>query len=148
MISEKWDKRFIELAKYVSTWSNDVHKVGSVIVDKDNVVLSLGYNGFPRLAVDDLPERRERNVKLIYTVHAEENAILNAARKGISLDGSTIYLEWFPCVNCAKSIINAGIKRVVCCGYDKTDIKRIIDYKFDLSEQLFEECKIKVDIHE
>ena len=147
MIS-KWDKKFIELSKHISTWSKDCHGVGAVIVDDDNIVLSLGYNGLPRKANDNIKERKERNQKLIYTIHAEENAILNAARKGISLDKSTIYLQWFPCINCAKHIINSGIKRVVCTNYDKNDLMRINDYKFDISELILKECEIKIDFYE
>ena len=148
MSISKWDRKFIELAKHVSTWSKDTTKVGAVIVDDNNIVLSLGYNGFPRKADDDLEERKERSVKLLYTIHAEENAILNAARKGISLEGSTMYLQWFPCMECAKRIVNSGIKRLVCSDYDHSDFRRLNDYKFLMSESLLNECNIIVDKYE
>lgn len=144
----KWDRKFIELSKHVALWSKDSHGVGAVIVDDNNIVLSLGYNGFPRKANDEDESRKDRKQKLIYTIHAEENAILNAARKGVSLDNSTIYLQWFPCVNCSKHIINAGIKRVVCTRYDETDVQRMIDYKFDISQFLLKECEVKIDFYE
>ena len=143
----KWDRKFIELSKHVALWSKDSHGVGAVIVDDNNIVLSLGYNGLPRKADDDISERKERINKLIYTIHAEENAILNAARKGVSLENSTIYLQWFPCINCAKHIINAGIKRVVCTKYDSNDEMRMNDYKFDIAESLLRECEVKIDFY-
>ena len=146
MISN-WDKKFIELSKHVATWSKDVSKVGAVIV-KDNIVLSMGYNGFPRGANDNDPSRVIRDIKLIFTVHAEENAILNAARNGIALEGSTMYLQWFPCIKCANHLINAGIKRLVCRHYDPTDTKRIVDYGFDCSEEILNECNIQIDYYE
>lgn len=144
----KWDKKFIELSKHISTWSKDCHGVGAVITDENNIVLSLGYNGLPRRADDEVESRKERSQKLIYTIHAEENAILNAARKGISLDKSTIYLQWFPCINCAKHIINSGINRIVCTEYDKNDSMRMNDYKFGIAESLLRECGVKIDFYE
>jgi dCMP deaminase len=145
---DKWDNRFIKLAEHVAGWSKDVHGVGSVIVDGNHIVLSMGYNGFPRGADDDREIRKVRSHKLIYTIHAEENAILNAARNGVSLNNTTIYLQWFPCVDCAKRIINAGIKRVVCKPYDPKDEMRMRDYKFDLSYDLLKECNIQIDFYE
>lgn len=108
---EKWDRRFIELAKHVSTWSKDPStKVGAVIVDDAHRVVGLGYNGFPR-GINDTPERyADREIKYQMVVHAEANAILNAI---IPVDGCTLYCTFFPCPECAKLIIQAGIKTVV-----------------------------------
>ena len=147
MMISKWDRKFIDLSRHISTWSKDSHGVGAVIVDDNNIVLSLGYNGLPRKADDDIESRKERSQKLIFTIHAEENAILNAARKGVSLENSAIYLQWFPCINCAKHIINAGIKRLVCTKYDETDLVRMNDYKFDISELLLRECEVQIDFY-
>lgn len=109
----KWDVRFLELAKHISEWSQDPStKVGSVIVDADNRIISMGYNGFPK-KVKDLPERlTSRETKLDLTVHAEINAILFS--RG-SLVGTTLYVWPLPpCVRCVTQIIQVGIKRVVC----------------------------------
>ena len=108
----KWDLRFLELAKHVSSWSKDPStKVGAVIVDDKRHVVGLGYNGFPR-GVDDTDERlTDRPTKYAMVAHAELNAILNATTKA---SGSTIYVYPLPpCNECAKLIIQAGIKRVV-----------------------------------
>lgn len=90
-------------------------KVGAVIVGEDDEILSIGFNGFPRGVREDLPERWERPEKYEWVVHAEENAILNAARVGTSLKGATLYVGGHPCASCAGSIVQAGISTVVCC---------------------------------
>ena len=107
----KWDKNFLELAKTVSTFSKDPStKVGAVIVDDDNRVISIGYNGFPKGLKDD-HRLDNRDLKYDMVVHAEANALLfaNAPTKGC-----TIYTWPFqPCSRCASLIIQAGIRRVV-----------------------------------
>ena len=111
MSQKKWDTRFLNLADFVSTWSKDPStKVGSVITDEYNRIVSVGYNGFPR-GIDDDARLKNREEKYKMIVHAEMNAILTAAR---DLSGCTIYTTPFlPCSNCATHIIQAGIKRVV-----------------------------------
>ncbi len=112
---DKWDERFLSLAKHVAQWSKDPStKVGAVIVRPDHTVAAIGYNGFPRgIADDNRLENRELKYKLI--VHAEVNAIANAREP---LHGYTLY-EWPPtpyaptCNECAKLVIQAGISRVV-----------------------------------
>lgn len=111
MVSIKWDQRFLELAKLVSTWSKDPStKVGAVIAD-DRRIISVGYNGFPE-GVFDTPERyNNRDLKYKYMVHAERNALLFA---NTSVKGMTLYTYPFmPCSECAGMVIQAGIKRVV-----------------------------------
>lgn len=110
----KWDVRFFDVAVLVSSWSKDPGtRVGAVLVN-DRRVLATGYNGFPS-GIDDNPERyADREVKLAYTVHAEVNALLNAAKNGARTEGSTLYATFHPCVNCAAAIIQGGIQRVVC----------------------------------
>lgn len=110
----KWDKRFIEQAKFVASWSKDTNtKIGAVIVDNENTELVMGYNGFPRGADDDKdPRRYERPLKYMWTEHAERNAIYKAARLGISLKNTKLYCTYFPCVDCARAIIQAGITKV------------------------------------
>ena len=108
----KWDRRFLELAEHVSTWSKDPStQVGACITDNKNRIVSVGYNGFP-LGVDDNEDYlNNRDKKLQRTIHAEPNAILFAQR---DLTGCSIYTYPFaPCVNCAALIIQSGITKVV-----------------------------------
>lgn len=109
---DKWDARFIELAKLVGSWSKDTTKVGCVIVGSGRSVLAMGYNGLPR-GVTEYPNRNDRPAKYLYTEHAERNAIYNANRAGTPLFNSTIYLPWFPCADCARAVIQVGIVRLV-----------------------------------
>lgn len=105
-----WHEYFFCLANVASMKSKDPStRVGCVIVNPDNTVASLGFNGFPRGVREDYPERWERDLKYKYVVHAEVNAILSARR---SLEGCSLYIAWCPCNECAKAIIQAGIKKV------------------------------------
>jgi dCMP deaminase len=111
----KWYKRYLKLAKEIATWSKDPNtQVGAVVVGSKGQILSQGYNGFPR-GISDLSKRlSDRDVKLSLIVHAEMNAIFNASYSGVSLDGSTIFIHGLPaCSECAKGIIQVGIKKVV-----------------------------------
>ncbi len=122
---KKWDKRFMELAELVSSWSScyqENRQVGAVIV-KNKRVLTTGYNGASS-GIKSCKERgscirRELNIpsgtrhEVCYATHAEQNAIIQAAKLGVCIDGATLYCTHQPCVICAKMIINAGIKRIV-----------------------------------
>ncbi len=122
---DKWDIRFLEMADFIGTWSScyqENRHVGAVIV-KDKRVLTTGYNGAPS-GIKSCSERGEclrkkLNIpsgtrhEICYAVHAEQNAICQAAKLGISVEGATIYVTHQPCTICTKMIINAGIKRVV-----------------------------------
>ena len=113
-MSEKWDIRFVELARHISQWSKDPStKVGCVVVGEDREIRSTGFNGFPRGISDDAERLVNREMKYPLICHAEENAIMHAARIGESLKGSTAYVTWPPCSRCARSLIQAGIKEVV-----------------------------------
>lgn len=110
-----WDEYFMGLAHLSAYRSKDPNtQVGAVIVDPDNRVVSIGYNGFPRGCSDDVfPWKRIGGVldtKYAFVVHAELNAILNSQR---SVRDCTIYVSLFPCNECAKSIIQSGIKKIV-----------------------------------
>lgn len=97
----------------IATKSKDPStKVGALIVGGDNEIRSSGYNGLPR-GLEDSFERYQKPLKLKLINHAEENAILHCSRIGISSKNCTIYTPWIPCSLCAKSIIQAGIVRVV-----------------------------------
>lgn len=114
-----WDEYFMGVAKLSARRSKDPNtQVGACIVSDDNKILSMGYNGFPRgCSDDDFPWGKEHeaddpyNAKYLYSTHSELNAILNY--RGSSLEGSKIYVTLFPCNECAKAIIQAGIKTVV-----------------------------------
>ena len=119
-----WGDKYIHLAKEISTWSKDPStKVGAVIIGEHGQLLSQGYNGFPR-GIKDSDERlnnRERKYELI--VHAEMNAIYNASLNGVSLKDSTLYVYGLPiCNECAKCIIQVGIKKVVAMRPKKYNI--------------------------
>ncbi len=121
----KWDKRFADMADLVGSWSScyqEGRQVGAVIV-KDNRILATGYNGAPSGVVSckDKGEclRKKLNIpsgtrqETCYAVHAEQNAICQAAKMGISVIGATIYVTHQPCTICTKMIINSGITRVI-----------------------------------
>lgn len=111
IIYTNWDVRFLELASHVSSWSKDPStKVGAVIVNDNNQVLSLGYNGFPRGVLDKRSRYEDRQTKLLFVAHAERNALDNAF---VDVRGATLYTTLCPCNECAKSIVQKGIKRVV-----------------------------------
>jgi dCMP deaminase len=117
-----WDKRWMGLALHYASFSKDrSRQVGCVIVGPGNTQISEGWNGFPRGINDDVDCRHERPEKYLWTKHAEENAITNAARKGVSTMGATIYIPWFPCANCAGDIIQSGISTVVAYYPDAQD---------------------------
>lgn len=122
---KKWDKRFMEMAELVATWSScfqENRQVGAVIV-KNKRVLATGYNGASSGIVSCKERgeciRRKLNIpsgtrhEMCYATHAEQNAIIQAAKLGACIDGGTLYCTHQPCVICAKMIINAGIKRIV-----------------------------------
>ena len=132
-----WDEYFMGVAKLSASRSKDPNtQVGCCIVSQDNKILSMGYNGFPIGCSDDMfPWVREGEddlkTKYFYTVHSELNAILNY--RGGSLEGSKLYVSLFPCNECAKAIIQAGIKTLVydCDKYASTPSvlasKRMLD---------------------
>ncbi len=124
-MTNKWDNRFMQMAELVSSWSScyqENRHVGAVVV-KDKRILTTGYNGAPSgitsCAERGICLRRERNIpsgtmqEVCYAVHAEQNAICQAAKLGISLEGATLYCTHQPCVICARIIINSGIKRII-----------------------------------
>ena len=122
---DKWDKRFMELTRAIASWSScyqQNRKIGAIIV-KNKRILTTGYNGAPA-GITSCVERAEcirRNMgiasgtqqELCYAIHAEQNAIIQAAKLGVSIEGATLYCTHQPCVICAKMIVNAGIARVI-----------------------------------
>lgn len=142
-----WDERFIELAKLVASWSKDRStKVGAVIVGPEKTILSVGYNGFPRKVDDNIEERHQRPIKYFWTEHAERNAIYNCARNGVKIEGATMYLHWFPCVDCARAIIQSGISTLVCIQPDFSQEKWGEEFKISL--EMLEEAKVVIKYFE
>ena len=138
-----WDEYFISIANNVRERSTCLRRHVGAIVVKDKRILSTGYNGAPSgfkhcSEVGCLRERQEvpagERHELCRGIHAEQNAIVQAAAFGVSIRDSTLYCTHFPCTLCAKLIINAGIKRVVVAR----------DYPDDLSKSLLREANIEV----
>jgi dCMP deaminase len=138
-MSIHWDKRFLELAELVGSWSKDPStKVGAVIVDDNNRIISVGYNGFPK-NIEDNHRLQIREIKYNIIVHGEINAILFANK---SVNNCTLYTYPFePCPRCAGLIIQSGIKRVVAPSNKNTRWEE----EFKISRQLFKEAKIVLD---
>ena len=117
-----WVSYYRQLANTVKLKSKDKYtQIGAVIVGKDGEIVSTGYNSFPHGLDDGLDFRQERPEKYYWFEHAERNAIYNAARIGVSTKGTTMYLSCgLPCADCARGIINSGIKRIFCERVDVT----------------------------
>lgn len=136
-----WDECFIRMAQIIALRSKDPQtQAGAVVVDKRNIVVGLGYNGFPRgISNNSLPWDREGdflNTKYPYVCHAEENAIYNSNNK---TQDCVIYCTLFPCNECAKTIIQNGIKEVI---YESDKYKNLPN--FIASKKMFKLAKIKV----
>lgn len=133
-----WVQYFMSIAYLVSTKSKDQSThLGAVFVADDNTILSTGYNSFPRGLNDDVPARQIRPEKYYWMAHAERNGIYNAARKGITLEGSTLYTPAMPCHDCAIAVIQAGVKRIY------------LDYNWGISEGWGEsQTKAREMLHE
>ena len=144
---DKWDVRFMEMTRLVSSWSSCYktnRQVGAVLV-RDKRILTTGYNGAPagvKSCKDRCECMREKlNIQsgtrqeMCYAVHAEQNAVIQAAKLGISLQGATLYCTHQPCSMCTRIIINSGIERVV---YEQ-------GYPDEFSLELFKEAGIKIE---
>ncbi|EOR26343.1 dCMP deaminase [Clostridium sartagoforme AAU1] len=137
-----WDEYFMGVAILAGKRSKDPStQVGACIIDNDNKILSQGYNGLPRGCSDDeFPWNREGEIletKYPYVVHAELNAILNS--RGANLYGSKIYVALFPCNECAKAIIQSGIKEVVYISDKYADLDNV-----KASKRMFNAAGVKM----
>lgn len=140
-MSMKWDLRYLEMAKLVSSWSKDPStKTGAVIVSPDGFVVSVGYNGFPRGVEDSDVRLNDRELKYKLTVHCERNAIISAHR---DLTGCTLYTwPFMSCAPCAGMVVQAGIRR---CVAPVNDAERwVADFK--ISKEMFAETGVAVDL--
>lgn len=139
-MSQKWDKRFLELATHISLWSKDPStKVGSVIVNGKKHVVALGYNGFPRGVSDNESRYDDRSTKYKLVCHAERNALDNAH---MDVSGCTLYATLMPCNECTKSIIQRGITRVVC--YEPEAIRDSMHW--DATKTMLYEAGVMLDL--
>ena len=143
MARPSWDEYFLEIIKLIKQRSTCIRRQVGAIIVKDKRILATGYNGAPtscRHCLDIGCLRDELGIpsgerhELCRAVHAEQNAIAQAAQYGISVAGSTLYVTDQPCVMCAKIIINAGIKRIIYSG----------DYPDELSLELLNEAGIEL----
>ena len=137
------DEYFMATAKLTAMRSKDPNtQVGACIVSKDNRILSTGYNGAPNGFEDKyFPWEREGSAldtKYMYVVHAERNAILNFRGNNKDLEGSRLYVDLFPCNECAKEIIQAGIKEIIYLSDKYADTDSII-----ASKRMLDKCGIK-----
>jgi dCMP deaminase len=140
-----WDQYFMAIADLAATRSTCLRRQVGAVVVKDKRILSTGYNGAPRglahcLDIGCLREELgipsgERH-ELCRAIHAEQNAVVQAATSGVDITNSTIYTTTFPCSLCSKIIINSGIVRIVCRK----------GYPDDLSRQLLGEARIRIEI--
>ena len=143
----KWDIRFMKMAYLIAEWTScymEGRSIGAVIV-KDKRIMTTGYNGAPQ-GLKTCKERGEclrrkmgipsgTRAEVCYAIHAEQNAILQAAKLGVSIDGATLYCTHQPCSVCAKMIINVGIQRVV---YQQ-------GYPDEFSLELFKEANVLLE---
>lgn len=142
-----WDRYFLDMARFVASKSKDrATKVGAVLVASDHAVLSCGWNGFPRGVNDDVAARHERPAKYDWTVHAESNAITNAARRGIPLLGCTAYVTQMPCgTRCAGELVQAGVSRVVTIEPDWSDRHLCEAHRIQVSRAILGEGGVRLD---
>jgi len=164
-----WNKYFINMLDSISQKSKDrTTKVGSIIVGEHNNILSTGFNGFPRGVTEDIREvmgsyvrqsliesaekeiekRHARPDKYMWTEHAERNAIYNAARHGVALDGAKIYVDWIPCARCARAIIQSGIVEVIIDARDEEAKETYWNERWEddmaISQTMFNESGIRI----
>jgi dCMP deaminase len=120
METPSWDDYFMTMVYLVASKSKDKNThIGAVVVGPKNEVRSVGYNGFVRGLKDDVPERQQRPEKYFWFEHAERNAIYNATLMGVSLENCKMYTNGVPCMDCARGVVQSGIREV------------IVDYEWD-----------------
>jgi len=145
-----WTARFMGLCNHVASWSEDRDRhVGCVIVaPTGHVVRAVGYNGLPRgvLAEDETRLDRPTGEKFYWVEHAERNAVYNAARAGVSVEGCTAYVNRFPCADCGRALIQSGIARLVTPPIPEVD--GALDYSFAVSHTMLTEAGLEISLYE
>lgn len=144
--SDKWELRYLQLARDISNWSRDPsRKIGAIAVGQHGQILAQGYNGFSRGIVDTAERLINREEKYKFTVHAEMNVIYNACLNGVSLDGADLYVYGLPiCSECAKGVIQVGVKKVIML-FDNTIPCKWSD-SFKLTETMFAESGVEYKV--
>ena len=139
-----WRDRYLNLAKHISTWSKDPSRqIGAVAVGSKGEILAQGFNGFPRGIHDSDYRLAYREEKYKYVVHAEMNVIYNASFNGVSLDGADLYVYGLPvCNECAKGIIQVGIKRVFILTTGVEQLPPMWMESWENTKSMFEEVGI------
>ena len=142
---DNWDQYFLWMATAASIKSKDERcRVGAVIASPTNVVLSTGFNGLPRGVYDDKNILEDQDEKIKVICHAEQNAILNAARIGVAVEGASIFVTKFPCLACCNAIIQVGIARI--CTHDNSYWKHDpFDKDHSRKRSILRQTHIKVD---
>lgn len=135
----KWDQRYLEMCDLIASWSKDPSsKFGAVVVDKQNRVVSLGFNGFAS-GFEDTSERwNNREFKYRHVIHAEEQAILHAKQ---DLSECKIYVQMCPCSSCMSKIAQSGIKTVICREASEDYLSR---WSIEEPLQVAKECGVEV----
>ena len=147
---EKWDRRFLNVALEIGSWSKDLStKVGCILV-KDRRIIGTGYNGAPRLIDEGCSERNSRPEKYYWFEHGERNAIYNCAREGVSTQGATAYVvPLLCCSDCARALVQSGIIRVVI-GFTESGYSRIVGASdcvtFDRGILILKEAGIELEL--
>lgn len=136
-----WHDYYMGFARHAALKSKDSTQVGAALIGPDGEVRLTGYNGPPR-GVEDTPERRERPTKYMFASHAEANLVAFAAREGIRTAGCTVYVTHHPCAACARTLIQAGVRRVVCDN-GKTAMPA---EEFPAATAMFAEAGVEVEI--
>ena len=140
-----WDEYFMQIARDLGTRSTCLRRHVSAVIVRDKRILSTGYNGAPRGVAhcEEVGCLREKlgipsgqRQEICRGLHAEQNAIIQAALHGVSVEGATIYCTHQPCITCAKMIINAGIVRVVCANA----------YPDEFSRGMLEEASVQLEV--
>lgn len=119
-------------------------KLGAVIIGPDEELRSSGYNSFPRGLNDDMAVRMEKPEKYFWYEHAEQNAIFNAVRIGVSLKGCVMYCQGIPCADCARAVVQSGIKKVVVHKQWNDGNNAKWQESCARSKQMFKECGVQL----
>ena len=141
----KWHRRFLDLAKHISSWSKDpTTQVGCVIVDDKKVIIGTGYNGFPRGVLDSEEMLKDRNRKRMRTIHAEMNALHFATK---SIAGGTVYVTHYPCATCAANLIQHEPFMIVIAKQQDYPLGPDWQESIDEALTMFKERGIRVEIY-
>ena len=142
--NDKWDQRYLGMAKMVASWSKDPSTgCGAVIVRPDWSLVSVGFNGFPRRLPDDPAHYLHRPTKLSRTAHSEVNAVRHARER---IDGYMVY-SWpmLPCDRCANHLINYEVARIICCEPTPAQTERWGE-SFESTRQMCQDAGVQLDV--